>query len=120
MPTENETLRELLNEGNNVILAFASNAGATDAAVQAAFDLAEAAKRFSPTTWRTIWIKDPSALEADLSQAVWGTGAPVPALLLALGTGLSRDRKAFDLSDLSSRTAVLGAFAHRFGQGGAA
>ena len=109
---ESDALRHALDEANTVFLVFGLQSGVPDKNVRATFDKAtKVANSFSPKTWRTFLVQDPGGLDQDLAQLVWPGGDTSPAVLLGLGTGLSRKRvKALQLSDLADSFAIADVF----------
>lgn len=109
---ESDALRHALDEANTVFLVFGLQSGVSDKEVRATFDKAtKVANSFSPKTWRTFLVESPGGLDQDLAQLVWPGNDTSPAVLLGLGTGLSRQRvKALQLSDLADSFAIADVF----------
>lgn len=107
---ESDDLRHALDEPDTVFLVFGLQPGSRDKEVRAAFNNAtRVANSLSPRTWRTFLVQNPGGLDQDLAQLVWPGGDTSPAVLLGLGTGLSRKRvRGLELSDLEDSFAVAG------------
>jgi peptidoglycan L-alanyl-D-glutamate endopeptidase CwlK len=112
---ESGALRRALDEANTVFLVFGLHAGLKEKEVRATFDLASrVANSFSSELWRTFLVEDPAGLDPDLAEFLWPGGDTSPAVLLGLGTGMSRQRvRGLQLTDLSGATVI----AHVFSQG---
>lgn len=109
---DDAALRQALAEASTVFMVFSSGAGAGDPEVAATYDLAgRVAKNFSPEIWRTYWVRQPGDLGPDLQSLLQDGGAPSPAVLLSLGTGLDRNRvESYDLAELASAFDIADAF----------
>ena len=110
--SESTALRSALDEANTVFMVFGNQAGVKEKDVRAVFDKATlVAKSFSPATWRTFLVQNPSGLEQNLEDLVWPGGDTSPAVLLKLGTGLNRQRgQGFQLAELAGATDIAAAF----------
>lgn len=110
--SESTKLRSALDEPNTVFLVFGNQPGLLEDNVRAAFDSSTlVASSFSPATWRTFLVQDPTGLEQDLKDLVWPVGDTAPAVLLSLGTALKRNRVGgFQLTDLPDNFAIAQVF----------
>jgi len=112
MADESAALRSALDEGNTVFLIFGNQPGVTEEDMRVAFDQATlVATAFSPATWRTFLVEDPSNLDPNLKDFIWPAGDTSPAVLLSLGTGMVRNRiGGFQLTDFLDNFAIAQVF----------
>jgi peptidoglycan L-alanyl-D-glutamate endopeptidase CwlK len=111
--SESDLLRECLAVRESVVMVMASNAGATDAAVETTFELARrVAATMAPEIWRAFWVRDPAGLDHDLQAALYPDAQVRQAVVLAQATGLPRQvAQVYDVTDLQTGLQVYTAFA---------
>jgi len=112
-------------EANTVFMVIATVAGESQAELQDRYEKAEAvAIARNPNVWRVLWVEDSDNLDDSqdpdkmIKSICWGVDG-VPAnprretciVVLSLGTGLDRVRKAqYPSQELSDELAIWGAF----------
>jgi peptidoglycan L-alanyl-D-glutamate endopeptidase CwlK len=110
--SESDALRQALNVATTLFLVFGSQPGVSDAAIQAASDIAQnLAGSFGHGTWMTFWAHQPAALAADLKNLIWPGGDQSPVVRLSLGTGIARQRtNTYSMAQVADSNGVFDAF----------
>jgi peptidoglycan L-alanyl-D-glutamate endopeptidase CwlK len=110
--SESDALRQALDVPNTLFLVFGSQPGIPEAALQAAFNIAQTVgNNFGQGTWSAFWVRQPPALAADLRGLIWPGGDASPVVRLSLGTGLTRQRtNAYSMTQVADSNGVYDAF----------
>lgn len=110
--SESDALRQALDVPNTLFLIFGSQPGASEAALQAAYDTARTiGASFGFGTWSAFWVHEPANLAGDLRNLIWPGGDQSPVVRLSLGTGLQRQRtNTYTLAQVADANGIYDAF----------